>query len=223
MLLALIVAVIAASMTVLWQSHERAAAEAIRVARCDRFTHQQEARAAAPSGSGEGVVVIGDSWSSGFGLRSPQYSWPVRLPGRVYVDGFPGSGFSAHASGCDQVAYFQRAAADVRRRPALVVVEGGLNDFDQSSADIADGFQRLMRRLHGQHVVVVGPAAAPSRAAAVPRVDRLLAGLSARSRVPYFSTKGLRLTYQPDRLHPDQAGAIAFGDAVAGFLAEHHA
>lgn len=203
--------------------HDRAAADAVRVARCERFTHQQEARAAAVSGSGPRVVVIGDSWSSGFGLASPQHSWPVRLPGRVYVDGFPGSGFGAHTSGCHQVAYAQRAAHDVRRHPSLVVIEGGLNDFDQPSAAIADGFSRLMRQLRGQHVVVVGPASAPSRAAAVPRVDRLLAALSAKAHVPYFSTVDLKLTYQPDRLHPDQQGADAYGDAVAGFIADRSA
>ena len=167
------------------------------------------------------MVVIGDSWSSGFGLQHPQDSWPVRLSGSVYVDGFPGSGFSAHASGCADVAYADRAARDLRRGPSLVVVEGGLNDYDQPSAAIAAGFRQLIQRLHGHDVVVVGPAMAPSRAARVPRVDRLLASLSAKAHVPYYSTVGLRLSYLPDRLHPDQAGSDAFGDAVAGFLAQH--
>ena len=210
-------------MTALWQHHERAAAAAVQVARCDRFTAAQEARAAAVSGRGERVVVIGDSWSAGYGLANPSQSWPARLHGRVYVDGFPGSGFSEHASGCHLVSYADRAPADLRRGASLVVVEGGLNDFDQSDAAITSGFDRLMRELHGHPVVVVGPATAPSRAAYVPRVDQLLAALSKKADVPYFSTVDLELAYQPDGLHPDQASADAFGDTVAAFIASHPA
>jgi acyl-CoA thioesterase-1 len=205
-----------------WQWHERAAASAWRSARCERFTDQEQARAAAVTGTGAPLLVIGDSWSSGYGLGTPASSWPARLPGRVYVDGFPGSGFSEHASSCTSVAYADRAPADLRRiHPDLVVVEGGLNDFDQTPAEITEGFDRLMRELRGHHVIVVGPASAPSRAAEVPRVDRTLAGLSAQAHVPYFSTTRLRLSYQPDQLHPDQAGAGAFGAAVAAFVAAH--
>jgi acyl-CoA thioesterase I len=199
--------------------HDRAAAEAVRHARCARFTHDQHWRAQRPTGTGHRVVVIGDSWSAGFGLAAPDRSWPVRLAGRVYVDGFPGSGFSEHASGCHLVSYADRAPADLRHGASLVVVEGGLNDFDQTNADISAGFRRLMSELRGHRVVVVGPAMAPSRAAEVPRVDRLLAALSARAKVPYLSTTDLELSYQRDRLHPDQAGADAFGDAVAAFVA----
>ena len=210
-------------MTFVWQQHERAAAAAVRVARCDRFTTMQEARAAAVSGHGDRVVVIGDSWSAGYGLADPSRSWPTRIPGRVYVDGFPGSGFSEHASGCHLVSYADRAPADLRRGASLVVVEGGLNDFDQSDAAITAGFDRLMKELHGHPVIIVGPAMAPSRSAYVPRVDRLLAALSKKAEVPYFSTVDLRLAYLADELHPDQAGTDAFGTAVAGFIAAHPA
>jgi len=204
--------------TGLRQWHERAAADAVNSARCERFTDQQQARAAADSGSGARVLVIGDSWSAGFALPHPERSWPVRLAGRVHVDGFPGSGFSAGASGCAGVAYFERAATDLRPAPALVVVQGGLNDYDQPSAAIEAGFHRLMSRLSNQRVVVVGPPMAPSRAAEVPRVDRLLASLCKQAGVPYLSTVDLRLSYVADRLHPDQAGTDAFGDAVAAFV-----
>ena len=222
LLLALVLLIVGAVVEgVAW--HDRAAAEAVRHARCERFTHDQHWRAARPTGSGAKVLVIGDSWSSGFGLANPDRSWPRRLSGRVYVDGFPGSGFSEHASGCGLVSYADRAPADLRHGASLVVVEGGLNDFDQTSAAITDGFGRLMAELHGRRVLVVGPAMAPSRAAEVPRVDRLLAALSKRADVPYLSTVRLHLTYQRDRLHPDQAGANAFGDAVAAFVADHPA
>ena len=67
--------------------------------------------------------------------------------------------------------------------------------------------------------MVVGPATAPSRAAAVPRVDRLLRHLSDRYGVAYVSTADLDLPYLDDGLHLTAAGHQAFGDAVAARIA----
>ena len=77
----------------------------------------------------------------------------------------------------------------------------------------------MVRALDGRRVVVVGPATAPSRAAAVPRVDRLLARLAAANDVPYVATSDLRLPYLSDRLHLTAEGHVLFGDAVASRLA----
>ena len=183
--------------------------------RCDRFAAASSARAEQVTGSGARVVVIGDSWSVGLGLADPSASWPARLPGRVHVAGFSGSGFSEQASECGAVSFADRAPGALREGADLVVVEGGLNDYDQTDAAITAGFSRLMGELAGLRVVVVGPASAPSRALAVPRVDALLASLAARYDVAYVRTSGLALTYLDDRLHLTAAGHRAFGDAVA--------
>lgn len=194
-------------------------AQSADVPRCERFTADSRARAAVDHGSGQHVVVIGDSWSAGLGLDRATSSWPSRLPGAVHVAGFSGSGFSAHASTCSRVAFADRAARALRRGADLVVVEGGLNDYDQPDADIRTGFARLMRELHGHHVVVVGPATAPSRARAVPHVDALLASLAERYDVAYISTTSLDLPYLDDRLHLTAVGHTQFGDYVASQLA----
>ena len=195
---------------------DRAGADADR---CRRFAADSAARAAQVSGAGERVVVIGDSWSAGLGLDHPAASWPSRLSGAVHVAGFSGSGFGAHASACARVSFAERAPAAVRGGADLVVVAGGLNDYDQPDAEIRAGFARLMRALAGQRVVVVGPAGAPSRAAAVPHVDALLASLAERYGVVYVRTSGLRLDYLDDGLHLTAAGHQAFGDYVARQLA----
>ena len=96
-----------------------------------------------------------------------------------------------------------------------MVVEGGLNDYDQSAAAIEHGFRALMGDLAGHHVVVVGPADAPSRTHAVPRVEAVLEALSREYGVPYVATSDLDLAYLADRLHLTDAGHRAFGDAVA--------
>lgn len=191
---------------------DRAGADADR---CDAFAADSRARAAADTGTGERVVVIGDSWSAGLGLERSVGSWPSRLDGAVHVAGFSGSGFSAHASDCRRVSFAERAPGALRGGADLVVVEGGLNDYDQPDAEIRSGFARLMRALEGQRVVVIGPATAPSREDEVPRVDALLAGLAAAEGVPYVRTSDLELPYLDDRLHLTADGHEAFGDFVA--------
>ena len=189
--------------------------------KCERFSADSVSRAAQVTGSGRRVVVIGDSWSAGLGLDQPQRSWPSRLSGRVHVAGFSGSGFSALASPCGKVSFADRAGAVVEGAD-LVVVEGGLNDWDRPDSEIRAGFTRLVRVLRAagvQRVVVVGPASAPSRAAKVPHVDALLAGLSAQYGVGYVSTADLDLDYLDDRLHLTYAGHREFGDAVRTRLA----
>jgi acyl-CoA thioesterase-1 len=189
--------------------------------KCERFAADSTSRAGQVTGSGQRVVVIGDSWSAGLGLDRPERSWPSRLSGRVHVAGSSGSGFSAHASPCGRVSFADRAGAVVDGAD-LVVVEGGLNDWDRPDSEIRAGFTRLVRVLRAAgvpRVVVVGPASAPSRAAKVPHVDALLAGLSEHYGVGYVSTTDLDLDYLDDRLHLTYAGHREFGDAVRGRIA----
>jgi acyl-CoA thioesterase-1 len=171
------------------------------------------------SGHGERVVVIGDSYSVGLGLRDPKQSWPSRLPGRVHVFGFSGSGFSPRSSECPDVAYDVRAPHALRGGADLVVVEGGLNDTDQPQSDVRAGFRRLMNELDGSHVVVVGPPPAPARAAGARRVDTLLRAESARAGVGYVSMIDRTLPYLDDHLHLTPAGHRAFGSIVAAEIA----
>lgn len=189
------------------------------VHRCERFRAESSTRATLVTGSGRRVVVIGDSWSAGLGLRDGGGSWPSRLPGRVAVAGFSGSGFTEGASACGRVSFADRAPRAVRRGADLVVVQGGLNDVDQPAAVIRAGFARLMGTLRGYDVVVVGPASAPSRARAAVRVDGVLAQLAASYGVVYVRTTDLRLPYLDDGLHLTPRGHVEFGDAVAARLA----
>lgn len=195
---------------------ERAGAGATR---CQQHRVESRDRAHLVTGEGSPLLVIGDSWSVGLGQDDLGSSWAARLPGEVHVAGFSGSGFSAHASTCGRVSFADRAPTALATRPALVVVEGGLNDYDQPAAAIDSGFRDLMADLAGHAVVVVGPADAPSRSRAVPRVDALLARLAQEYGVPYVPTSDLDLTYLDDRLHLTAAGHREFGDVVAERIA----
>lgn len=187
--------------------------------RCRTFAAASRTRAAEVTGTGRPVVVIGDSWSAGLGLDDAVDSWPSRLEGRVRVAGFSGSGFSEGASLCRDVSFADRAAAAVRDGADLVVVEGGLNDYDQPDADVRAGFRRLLQAVGDRQVLVVGPARAPLREDAVPHVDALLARLCERHDVPYIRTSTLELSYLGDGLHLTPEAHRAFGDFVAEQIA----
>ena len=216
---AVVATLFVALVTAVLAGYAGARARGSDASRCERFAAASVAREQAVTGSGEPVLVIGDSWSAGLGLDDLASSWPSRLSGRVQAAGFSGSGFSRHASECGDVSFASRADEFVPAGAGLVVVEGGLNDFDQPSRDIRAGFGRLMHELDGHRVVVVGPASAPSRADAVPRVDALLARLSDEYGAAYVRTSGWSLPYLDDRLHLTPAGHRQFGDAVARELA----
>jgi acyl-CoA thioesterase-1 len=171
-------------------------------------------RGALVTGTGPEVLVIGDSYSVGLGVK-PAESWPTYLPGRVRVDGFSGSGFSYAASGCPGVDYATRAQSSVLKSTKYVVVEGGLNDYDQPMSEIQSGFRRLMQVLGDRHVLVVGPANAPSRAEEVPGIDEELARLSKEYGAAYLSMLDVDISYQDDELHPDVEGHRLFGERVA--------
>ncbi len=188
-------------------------------ARCQQHRADSRDRAAIVTGEGTRTLVIGDSWSVGLGQDDLSRSWAAELPGEVHVAGFSGSGFSARASGCGRVSFHDRAPTALDVRPGLVVVEGGLNDFDQPAAAVDRGFRDLMADLAGQPVVVVGPASAPARAHAVPRVDGLLAQLSDEYDVPYVQTSDLDLDYLDDQLHLTAGGHEEFGRVVAERIA----
>src|SRR4051794_7344406 len=145
--LLVVVTVLAASFS--YAAHARGAG----APQCDKFAAASAKRADLVTGSGERVVVIGDSWSAGLGLDRPVESWPSRLPGRIHVAGFSGSGFRAHASPRGRVSFADRAPAALSDGADLVVVEGGLNDFDRSRGEIKAGFARVLRLASAYRVV----------------------------------------------------------------------
>ncbi len=190
-------------------------AEASRPERCrDTRVASDERRAMIPEEAGPQVAVIGDSYAQGSGLDDPAGSWPSRLDGRVVVDGFGGSGFSAEASPCREVAFVLRVTRALAADPDLVVVQGGLNDHDVDESAVRRGVRATLRLLEGRRVVVVGPPAAPLRAAGAARVDALLDDITSAAGVPYVRTSAWELEYLPDRLHLTPRGHETFGDRV---------
>ncbi|CAA9361263.1 MAG: hypothetical protein AVDCRST_MAG36-2660 [uncultured Nocardioidaceae bacterium] len=187
--------------------------------RCQAIAAASEVRHAAVIGDGPRVAVIGDSYSQGAHLTDPTGSWPSWLPGQVVVDGFAGSGFTAAASPCSDEAFGLRVARALAADPALVVVQGGLNDYDVPDEELRSGVRDVLHQLAGRRAVLVGPPQAPRRAAQAARVDAVLAAEAERAGVPYVRTSEWQLTFLPDRLHLTPDGHRAFGEAVAAQIA----
>ena len=195
-------------------------AQATWAERCRAVEAQSQVRQSQVTGTGARVAVIGDSWSQGYRLDEPVGSWPAQLPGQVWVDGFAGSGFSLTASPCAGVSYAARTAPALATDPDLVVVQGGLNDFDMPAAQVRAGALEVLDALAGRAVVVVGPAAAPRRAAGAAEVDRMLSEVAEEVGVPYVRTYDWELDYLADRLHLTTAGHVDFGRRVAAVITE---
>ena len=186
---------------------------------CRAIAAASTVRHAAVAGVGPLTVVIGDSYSQGAHLPDPSGSWPSMLPGQVVVDGFAGSGFTAAASPCSGEAFGLRVARALAEHPALLVIQGGLNDYDVPDDQLRSGVRNVLAQLAGSRAVLVGPPNAPRRVAQVSRVDALLAAEAARAGVPYVRTSGWQLPFLPDRLHLTPDGHRAFGDLVAQRIA----
>lgn len=171
------------------------------------------------------VVVIGDSYASGWKLADVADAWPARLaetlPGRVRMAGYPGSGFAAKTSECGEHAFADRVGDALVPGTELVVVQGGLNDVDQSAAAVEAGFTRLLEEVGDVPLVVVGPPTAPARVAGALRVDAQLSGLAGDHGIPYVATAELELPYLDDDLHLDAKGHRVLAEVVAGALADH--
>ncbi len=195
--------------------HAAGGATGVDVSRCARLSAQATARQHLVTGSGRDVVVIGDSYSVGLGLRDPAASWPSRLHGRVQVFGFSGSGFAARSSPCAGASYAARAPDALRTGADRVVVQGGLNDTDQPPAAIRAGFRALMAQTAGRDVLVVGPPPAPARADGARRVDAILRAEAARAGARYLSMIDRTFSYLDDRLHLTPKGHRTFGSIVA--------
>lgn len=195
---------------------EGASASPGRPAKCDRFDRERAYLQASDRGEGPRVVVIGDSFSAGTGLVDRLAAWPSRLPGRVHVDGHAGSGFSDRSSPCGRkYAYQWRTAAATAGGANLVVVQGGINEWDRTNAEISDGFARIAARLAGRRMIVVGPVMAARFSAQVLRVDRVLRAQSRNYGVRYLSMIGMELPFLADGVHLAPEGHVLFGDRVS--------
>ncbi len=200
-----------------WHDHERDDACAVVRASVAR-------RGDRPVGTGpRQVLVVGDSYAQGWGLRDPRGSWPTAMADEadatVRVDGFAGSGFTGSAF-CAGEDFGARAARLDLTDDEVLVVQGGLNDVN-ADPDVIEAAAVAVLEAAGADAVV-GPPPAPQRDQALTvATDEALARAAEDAGVVYVSTIDWDdLTYLPDRLHLTPKGHAVFGTRVADALLE---
>jgi lysophospholipase L1-like esterase len=175
------------------------------------------------------VVVFGDSYTEGTGASGPAAAYPQQLATlfgwRVDREGVGGTGFVAR--GAVDADYLDRLATLSPLPPAMIVVEGGLNDARAGTTEEAEFaaarelLLALRSRYPGTELVVVGPPQTQV-VDAVQAVDRGLQRATADLGVPYISplAEGWALEKYTvaDGLHPDDAGHRYFAVRIGADL-----
>jgi lysophospholipase L1-like esterase len=114
------------------------------------------------------VVIFGDSWTIGYGADDPTtQGWaPIvakELGWSATIDGYSGSGYVTVANGGTLGQFVAAATFPAGYSPALVVMQGSVNDQGQStdavSAQFAAAVATVRHRFPAAQIVAVGPAA----------------------------------------------------------------
>ena len=173
--------------------------------------------------TGSRVLVIGDSWTAGMSA-DPGKSWPELLAEQtgwqIHRDGQSGTGFAANLSG-HGLPFPVRAARLGGQAPALVIVEGGINDSPGRA--LTSGIRKtvaLVRAAYpGTPVVIIGPGTAgwPINDR-IKTVDKTIRTEAKRLHVPYISpVKGWWITpnnyrwfINRDTMHPTNWGHAVY-------------
>jgi acyl-CoA thioesterase I len=194
------------------------ASRAVQHARdCDRVEDGAQA-ARGPFGTGPGVLVLGDSWSAGYGIPDISRAWPARLAElggwRVTVDARSGSGYLN--SWCRPGSSFPDRLS-VPAGTDTVIVEGGLNDVGTPGDELRAAAEETVReaRATARRVVVLGAPRVDARdPTGLAAVNEALAGASAAAGASFVDTSAWRIELQYDGLHPSERGAERFAQLV---------
>lgn len=159
------------------------------------------------------VVVLGDSYSVGAGLDDRTKAWPT-LAGKAeglatHVAGVGGTGF-VNQGPCGGQSFGQRVRDVLALEPDTLIIAGGVNDSDSTPGEVQASATAVLRLTASvPTVIVVGPANAPAKDN-LPAIDAALAEATEASGRKYISALGWELEYQPDRLHPTEAGQAVY-------------
>lgn len=130
------------------------------------------------------VLIVGDSYAQGTGASSEANRWTTLLADTqgwdAQVDGIGGTGFTwgGGEDGKDGETFSARIAQHAKDgtiNPALVILEGGQNDYRADAADLAAAVKKDVQAVRAAwpktEVIVIGPAAPEPLATDIERMD----------------------------------------------------
>ena len=191
--------------------------------------------ASEPAGQAVNVLAFGDSLFAGYGLASPDESYPAQLEAALQQDGRNVRIANAGVSGDTTAAGLQRLAFTLdsqQQKPDVVLLELGGNDLlrglppEQTRANLDAMLTELGKR--GITVVLMGlqapPNAGPQFQGAFDAIYPELAKKHGATLVPFVTQEVFAnpKLIQADHVHPTAQGVTALveatGDAVAAAL-----
>lgn len=203
----------------LWRQHQTAERTAASCAAVTADNAARDDRRPVTSG-GPTAAVLGDSYAQGQHLDRPrEQAWSTLLGQAegwtTRVDAIGMTGF-INGGYCGGQTFASRLPAVLASRPQVLVVEGGLNDYEADPADVRQAAAELLAAARAvPTVIVVGPPSAPARGDTPAAVDAALGEATAAAGRQYVSTLTAGLPYLPDRLHLTPEGHQIFADLVA--------
>jgi acyl-CoA thioesterase I len=191
------------------------------------FAHT-ESVPAAPRGSPpmKRILVLGDSLSAGFGLKSSQ-AWPALVTGKLRDAGLTNFEITnASQTGGTTAGGLQRLPAHLKRKIDVFVLELGINDAFRGEpvAQIRNNLQQIIDSVktknQNAHIIVVGMQM-PNYTADdyVFAFGQLYADLATKNNavlIPYLlqGVAGDPNLNQPDHIHPNAAGQKILAENV---------
>lgn len=173
------------------------------------------------------IVVLGDSLTAGFGLRSDQ-AFPARLEARLKAQGYGVRIQNAGVSGDTTAGGLARLDFSVPRTAQGVLVALGGNDMLQGlpAAAAQRNLDQILTRLkaRGQRVALSGMRAPANWGAAYQTAfDALYPALARKHGAPLdpFLLEGVALDprfNQQDGIHPNAVGADRIAARLAPFI-----
>ncbi|WP_032366973.1 SGNH/GDSL hydrolase family protein [Rhodococcoides fascians] len=224
-LLSTLLAVVVASVVVVGLRYDAARTE-------PGLTDASAAPFVLPANGGPTAVFIGDSYVSGAGASDLGHRWTTLVSmDKLWTEqnvGVGSTGYALAAPGCgaERCGSFEEMAGyAVTLNPPVVVVAGGINDFDQFARDpteivnaIYNTMGRLRTGLPTARIIAVGPSAAGE----VPPFVTAYEGV-VRDAVDAIDGEFVSLTdpdvvsegmLDPDGVHVDDSGHAAIAAAV---------
>lgn len=166
------------------------------------------------------LAVLGDSYAQGMYLDDPATAFPYLLDPAALVNGSGGSGYSSGGP-CKSQQLMNRAAQVLASKPAVLIVQAGINDRGRTDVGVAAKslFDRIKSASPNTRVIVVGPFAPASVAG--PELDAVAAAVQRAAQADgftYLDPSDWEFDLLEDGLHPSAEGHKQIAAKLAALL-----
>jgi acyl-CoA thioesterase-1 len=171
--------------------------------------------------SGPIAVFMGDSYTQGVGLSqiSDDYAYVTAsaMHWRAVLNAAGGTGYVAGGP-CRGQQLLARVPQVVALRPAVVVIQAGLDDYQSPEQQIERAAEQVYAQLRHDlprtRVVVVGPHAVPKVSKVRPVINALRTATT-RAHVAFIDASSWPLSFEKDGIHLTVAGHRTYGRQLA--------